>query len=160
TTDGGGTWTDISVDGLNNGPHTDEHALAVDSLGRILDGNDGGVWRYDPNGNGGKGAWTDLNGNLAITQFNGVASNPTDPTAAFGGARFNGNDPFANNLAWALNNAGDGGQVHIDPNDPSNVYQVQGATTLRPESANLMKSTTGGTAGSWSALPLLGAPFS
>ena len=54
TIDGGATWVDISV-GLNGtgpaalpaGPRSGAHALALDALGRLLIGTNGGVWRLD-----------------------------------------------------------------------------------------------------------------
>src|SRR5262249_33886770 len=96
TTNGGTTWTDLSVDGFGNGPHTSLHALARDSSNRILVGGDGGIYRVDA----GSGVWTDINGTLAVTQFNSVAGDPTDSVGAFGGSRANGTEKFPDSPAW------------------------------------------------------------
>src|SRR5262249_51775132 len=69
-TDGGTRGTDTSADSKGNGPHVSEHALFRDSQGRLLVANDGGLWRRETSG-----LWTDLNGNLSISQANSVAAN-------------------------------------------------------------------------------------
>ena len=43
STNGGATWSDI-YDVLT-GPHSDDHALVFDDNDKLLDGNDGGIWR-------------------------------------------------------------------------------------------------------------------
>jgi autotransporter-associated beta strand protein len=139
STDGGATWTDISV-AAGNGPHVDDHGMALDALGRVILGNDGGVWRWD----NGAGSWTDINGNLAITTFNGIAQNPTDPTIAFGGSQDNGTERFGGSQAWTFVDNGDGGLVHVDPNNPNNVYHVLNGA--------LYRSTTGGGLGSFTSI--------
>jgi autotransporter-associated beta strand protein len=138
STDGGSSWSDVSVDAVGNGPHSDHHAMAIDSKGRLVDGNDGGVWRLD------SGKWNDLNGDLDITAFNGVTVSPTDPTMAFGGAVNNGELKFTGTSSWAEVDPGDGGQTHLDPNNPTIVYHDQNGT--------LVRSTSGGSAGSWTTL--------
>ena len=45
------------------GPQSDSHYMAFDPSGRLLVGNDGGIWRFDPTG---ETSWTNLNGNLDI----------------------------------------------------------------------------------------------
>ena len=47
TTNGGTSWTDITVGADGNGVHPDHHAMTFDANGKLLDGNDGGVWRLD-----------------------------------------------------------------------------------------------------------------
>ncbi len=148
TTDGGTGWADVSHDNLPNGPHTSQHDLATDSLGRVLAANDGGLWRYDPTTK----TWTDLNGNLAIAQLNSVAAPSTDLTIAFAGSRFNGTEEFTNGLAWTQVNPGDGGDVQVDPKNARNVYAIQGDTTLNGGTATLMRSTQGGAANTWTPI--------
>ena len=41
-------WFNISLDGLNNGPHTGIQTMTLDASGRLVVGTDGGVWRYTP----------------------------------------------------------------------------------------------------------------
>src|SRR5439155_5989925 len=122
---GGSTWTDISIDANGNGPHVDYHAMALDSQGRLVIGSDGGVWVYDTTAT--TPVWNDINGNLAITTFNGIAVDPSDPTRAFGGSQDNGTEMFVRDQGWGKQgwehvDDGDGGLVQIDPKNPNNVY--------------------------------------
>jgi hypothetical protein len=78
TTDNGSTWTDISrVSNNDNGPHADDHAMAFNSSGQLLLGTDGGIWQLNSSG-----TWTDLNGDLRVAEFVGIAARPTDSTIA------------------------------------------------------------------------------
>jgi autotransporter-associated beta strand protein len=148
TTNGGATWTDISVDIDGNGPHTDGHAMQVDSQDRLIYGNDGGVWRFDP----ADGKWTDLNGGgLAITTFNSVASHPTNPNIILGGSQDNGTERFTGNQAWTWVDAGDGGVVRFDPNNPNIAYHVLNGT--------LRKSTDGGVTWTNTGFPPIGGLY-
>jgi hypothetical protein len=47
TTNGGATWKDIEAGANGNGVHADHQAFAFDANGKLLDGNDGGIWRLD-----------------------------------------------------------------------------------------------------------------
>jgi uncharacterized repeat protein (TIGR01451 family) len=150
--DGGATWTDgINHPDINtgtagnNGPHTDYHALAFDANGRVVVGNDGGVWRLDSNVLGSTGApftganiaWTDLNGNLEITTLRGIALDPTNPDVAYAGSQDNGTEKFTDNRAWNLSDVGDGGIIRVDPNNTSTLYHTR-------NTAFFFVSTTGG----------------
>jgi hypothetical protein len=120
--DGGASWTDISVGASgNNGPHADHHALAFDAGGKLLDGDDGGIWRLSTPTLGSV-QWTDVNGNLALTQFVGIALHPTNANLAFGGSQDNGTDKFNDALGWSAVRGGDGGFVRIDPATPATIY--------------------------------------
>jgi len=113
----GVTWTDISI--VNNfEPHTDNHAIAFDSNNRMLAGNDGGIFRFDPSGPG----WTDLNGNLNTIQFQGIGLHPTLVGTVVGGSQDNGTELFADNLLWNQVAAGDGGPAKISQSNPSVCY--------------------------------------
>ncbi|HEV2946167.1 MAG TPA: hypothetical protein VGX70_02255, partial [Gemmataceae bacterium] len=61
STDGGNTWSVIT-----GGTHTDIHALGFDANGKLLNGNDGGIYRLD-NPKPSALKWADLNSNLQIT---------------------------------------------------------------------------------------------
>src|SRR5262249_46257369 len=106
-----------------------------------------GIWRLESSGN-----WTNLNGNLAITQLNGVASDPTSTNSILGGSQANGADTFTNALPWTRVDGYGGGQVAIHPNNPQNVYAIGlqlGANAI------VRKSTNGGA--SWTTvLSILG----
>ena len=125
-------WTDISIDSNGNGPHTDDHALAVDASGNIIIGNDGGVWRWNPIAQ----TWTDINGDLTITTFNGVDTNPTNPNLMLGASQDNGTELFTGGLAWTSTAGGDGGLVFYNPSNPLIAYHV--------ENGILFESTDGG----------------
>ena len=124
TTDGGATFSDISV-GANgqNGPHTDHHAMTFDANGDLLDGNDGGVWLLT-DATPGAIVWQDINGNLSTLQAEGIGLNPTDPNTAFLGTQDNGTSKFSGALAWNLSDpeGGDGGFTRVDPTNPNTIY--------------------------------------
>jgi photosystem II stability/assembly factor-like uncharacterized protein len=72
--DGGATWSNIQSAG-GNSIHVDQHVLTFDMSGRLYVGNDGGIWRTPDAAE----SWTNLNGNLAITQFYpGFSAHPTN----------------------------------------------------------------------------------
>src|SRR5262249_51379308 len=122
----GGTWTDISVDTNGNSPHTDHHAMAIDSQGNLIDGNDGGVWRL----NTANKTWAALNGNLAISPLNGFAPDPTNPHHIRAAGQDNGPELYNGALqadgmpAWSQVDSGDGGLVFFDPLHPNIAYHV------------------------------------
>src|SRR5262249_42427975 len=144
-----------------NGPHTSQHALAVDIAGNIIAGGDGGVWRFNPAAN----RWTDITSNLAIAQLNGVAGHPTDLGVAFGDSRFNRTQQFTNNLAWPQVAGDDAAAIHVNPKNPNIVYRVTNLerqnvppnTSETTTVGSLQRSTNGGAAGSWTSV--LTVPF-
>jgi len=137
STDGGVTFHDYSVGQNFIGPHTDLHALTFTADGsKLLDGNDGGVWRLenpnnpnpipvqtnDPNNNGSNIQWTNLNSNLGTILFVGIALHPTDPKTAYGGSQDNGTEKTTGDLPWTQVRQGDGGFVRLDQSNPNTVY--------------------------------------
>ncbi|HEX7976417.1 MAG TPA: hypothetical protein VF498_18545, partial [Anaerolineales bacterium] len=138
--DGGATWVDLGWH-----QHPDFHAFAIrrDSPGHVLIGNDGGVWssndyggRLNPNDTPDKVDWINLNGTvnpangavtnrsgLQIAQFTSIAQNPSITGRIYGGTQDNGTlrKSGASN-SWFDMAGGDGGQVLVDPIDPSFVY--------------------------------------
>lgn len=124
STNGGTTWSEIGTQGGNGiGTHPDHHAAAFDANGKLLDGDDGGIFRLD-NPSTSAWAWSDLNTNLNITQFTGIALHPTDPTIAYGGSQDNGTEKYTGVLNWQMVQGGDGGFVRVDPNNPQTVYHT------------------------------------
>jgi uncharacterized repeat protein (TIGR01451 family) len=121
STDGGAHWTNITSDGVS-GPHTDSHAMAFDANGRLLEGDDGGIFRLN-NPNPTALQWADLNGNLQITQFTGIALDPTNANIAYGGSQDNGTEKYTGSLGWNLIAGGDGGFTRVDFHNPSTIYQ-------------------------------------
>jgi photosystem II stability/assembly factor-like uncharacterized protein len=120
---GGVNWFSLVVGADGNGPHTDHHAFAFDANGHLLDGNDGGIWRLD-DPEFAQEHWSDLNTNLQLTQYIGIAVDPTNPNIAYGGSQDNGTSKFTGSMAWTLVRPGDGGFVRIDPNNPNTVYHT------------------------------------
>jgi hypothetical protein len=106
---GGTSWIDITtVGGIE--PHTDSHGMAFDSSNRLLLGNDGGIWRYDPTG---AGSWTNLNGNLNTIQFTGIGLHPTNNQIVIGGSQDNGTELTIGSANWTSTDGGDGGFSQI-----------------------------------------------
>ena len=144
--DGGTSWRSISQgDGMSDPLHTDDHAVTFDAEGVVYDGNDGGIWRSVDHGN----TWTSLNTNLAITQFQGVSTHPSDPKIVLGGTQDNGTNILNAALqpppAWFHSDFGDGGQSLIDQASPARMFH-----TYFNQSFNFMgpaKSTNGGSSG-------------
>ena len=128
STDAGQNWSGIAVGASGqDGPHNDHHAVAFDANGLLLDGNDAGIWRLD-NPNVGQVHWTDLNNNLQITTFIGIALHPTDPTVAYGGSQDNGTEIYTGAPAWTQVLPHDGGNVRVDPVNPNIVYDYRYAS--------------------------------
>jgi photosystem II stability/assembly factor-like uncharacterized protein len=118
---GGQSWFGLEIGADGTGPHPDHHAFAFDANGKLIDGNDGGIWRLD-NPDGRSLQWTDLNTSLQLTQYIGIALDPTNADIAYGGSQDNGTSKFTDALAWQLVAGGDGGFVRVDPSNPNVVY--------------------------------------
>ena len=135
TTDGGATFHDFSLGTAFRGPHTDTHALVFTPDGKLLDGNDGGIWRLEnplvanptPPANSADASnsniqWTNINANLNTIQFTGIALDPSNAGIAYGGAQDNGTSKLAGG-AWNQIIGGDGGFTRVDASHPQTVYQ-------------------------------------
>ena len=124
--DGGATFQNYSPGVGSTEPHTDLHALIFTLDGtKLLDGNDGGIWRLEnPNTAGGvtTSQWSNLNANLDTLLFTGIALHPTDPTIAYGGSQDNGTEKYTGNLVWRQVRGGDGGFTRVDQSNPNTVY--------------------------------------
>jgi Dockerin type I domain len=116
----GATWIDITtvptVGGIK--PHTDSHGMAFDSLNRLLLGNDGGIWRFDPS----VPSWTNLNGNLNTIQFTGIGLHPTTVQNVIGGSQDNGTELTTGSAQWNATDGGDGGYSQFSQTNPLIVY--------------------------------------
>ena len=140
TRNGGMSWTDISTGRDGNGPHVDHHGFSFDTQGRLLDGNDGGIWRLEDD-TPGNILWSNLNTDLVTFQFVGVAMDPTNPDRAFGGAQDNGTSRFQDSLVWPRIRGGDGGYARVDPSNPQIIYHTYQYTV---GAGFLERSTNGG----------------
>ena len=125
TTDGGNTWSQISVwvSGISgtvtNYVHADQHVIAWNG-NQILVGSDGGIF-YTANGGNN---FTDRNVNLRLKQFYSCAIHPASSSNYFlAGAQDNGVHQFnAGGLSGSVEvSGGDGAFVAIDQNE--SVYQ-------------------------------------
>ena len=130
--DGGQTFGDVSVVGDGTILHANHHAIAFTSSGnKMYVGNDGGVWSstnvLSPATAAGSQVWTDLNNELALTQFNpGLSIHSANVGLAFGGTQGDGTQEFQNftgSGAWSgTNTCTNGGFTIVDANDQSSVY--------------------------------------
>lgn len=129
-------------------PHVDMHAAAWDAAGRLVVGDDGGVHR---SGNLGA-SWSSQNDGLGTAQFYaGLSSHPTDESTFFGGTQDNGtNRRNTSSKSWSQILGGDGGWTQVDPVDPRRVFAEYQGT------ANLFRSTNGGTGFNFSGLGIDG----
>ncbi len=117
TTDGGATWTDVTIGIDGSQVHPDQHFLSYGPDDRLWLGNDGGVWNSTDNGD----HWTDCNHTLAITQFYTAGLHPSNPDFMLGGNQDNGTVRYDGNLAWPQLDSGDGGPCPVEVNS-SNYY--------------------------------------
>lgn len=133
STDGGANVTNV---GRNI--HVDLHALVFDAAGRLLAGNDGGVFRSENQG----GAWTNLNNGLGIIQFYaGISMDPDDPGTIYGGTQDNGTLKRTGDEKsdWSHVLGGDGGCTAVDPDQTATVLAEYQGT------GNIFKSRNHGT---------------
>jgi hypothetical protein len=114
----------------------DNHALAFDSGGRVLVGDDGGLHRSFNLGS----SWTGLNVGLGTAQFYpGISLSPTDARVVVGGNQDNGcNIRAADSLSWGNLTGGDGGWTQISQTSPQSLFTESQGT------GNLYSSTDGG----------------
>jgi ELWxxDGT repeat protein/autotransporter-associated beta strand protein len=129
--DGGQTWADITVGaGGTSGTGIEHESAAFDANGRLLDVNGNGIFRLD-NPAAGAISWSDLNGNLNVTQFLSAAVDPTTTDKIIAAGQDNGIAQYSGSLSWTKPDAGvDGGVIRISAQNPSRVYrQVPNTST-------------------------------
>jgi photosystem II stability/assembly factor-like uncharacterized protein len=111
--DGGATWTnrsggyDDANTSLRGRMHADQHDAAILGAGATASlyvASDGGLWRYDL----ALDAFTNLNGNLAISEFVDIALDPDTPNRAIGGLQDNGTIQYLASKPWSARVFGDG----------------------------------------------------
>ena len=141
--DGGNSWHDISIGADGNGPGTFQFNFAFDALGHLLSGDASGIFRLDNRipGPPSTVAWSDLNGDLQITDFDSVALDPNNANIAYGGATFNGTLKFNDSAQWTTIQGSNGGVVLVDPNNPLNLFHTFSA---RQGAGFVQRSTDGG----------------
>lgn len=128
STNGGTTWTNLtrSYDssfnyspGFSNA-HPDQHSFAFGlNSNQFFIGNDGGIYKTADGGV----TFQSLNTTLSLTQFVSIARHPSDASITYGGTQDNGTQkrqPASSQ--WNDFASGDGGQVVINPLDPSTLF--------------------------------------
>ena len=115
TTNGGTSWTDITVGVDGKQVHPDQHILVFGAGGTMWLGNDGGVWKTSDGGQ----HWTDCNNDLSITQFYSTGLHPSNQNAILGGTQDNGTLVYNGAISWPQVIGGDGGQCLYLWNDPT-----------------------------------------
>jgi hypothetical protein len=123
--DGGATWTDVTASGS-------AHALAFDSLGRVLMGSDDGLRRYDPANPG----WTDLNANLstALASAGGARNRPRAVVAAVVPAMYPARNPGSVQAQ----------EQFTDPNDPTGNTMIEVFGAFNGTQGQVLRTTDGG----------------
>ena len=128
STNGGVNFTNItnnfslsgSYNPFNSRAHPDQHHFYISQTNPSLIylANDGGFYRSTDGAN----SFESLNATLNLTMFTSMDLHPTDPSRTYGGTQDNGNQRRRGAAMWQEFISGDGGQVVVDPVDPSIVY--------------------------------------
>lgn len=121
----GSQWTSIAstgLQGVGTAPHTDSRALAMTAGGRLLEGNDGGIFELnipnvgsEGNGAGGGGTWRSLNSDLQNSEMHSMRYDPV-ARIFFGGAQDTGfiTQMKSGERLWDTTITGDGGDAALD----------------------------------------------
>jgi hypothetical protein len=105
-----------------NTTHPDQHAMMI-ADGKIVIGNDGGVYSRPLSDDAEDGQWTDLNATLRTVQFYDARAGllPGGGTQVTGGMQDNGSAVVSTQTSQMGEAAGgDGFDVIVDPNDANN----------------------------------------
>ena len=131
STNGGKTWVTASPywnyglpcsttpAGCPNGTHPDQHAMMI-ANGKIVIGNDGGVYSRPLSDTQQYGDWSDLNATLRTLQYYDARAGVLNSgaTATYGGLQDNGTSALVSGRAQMGEAAGgDGFDVVVDPNN-------------------------------------------
>ncbi|MEM1203814.1 MAG: hypothetical protein AAGN66_11345 [Acidobacteriota bacterium] len=142
STDGGDSWTDVTVGTLGGQLHPDMHTAAFDAAGRMWVGNDGGVWYTSDGGL----TWMNTNATLSVTQNYAISLHPTIPDRLIGGTQDNGTVARdVDTEDWPQILAGDGGFSAWDFDDPNTRY----GTYVRLTTYRLVGSSVINISGPW-----------
>lgn len=135
TTDGGSTWVTASpywnytlacettAAGCPNTTHPDQHAMMI-ANGKIVIGNDGGVYTRPLSDTQQYGDWTDLNASLRSWQYYDARAGKLQghATAVWGGLQDNGTSVLSTGSSQMAEPAGgDGFDVIVDPQNANNM---------------------------------------
>lgn len=161
STDGGATFPERST-----GLHADSHAAtyAPSNPNRVYAGNDGGIFRSDDGGQ----TWTSLNNRTYVaTQFNSIASHPTERFFLLGGTQDNGTELLQPNQfsqlpydGWKNADFGDGGYARIDQTATDTDNVVMYHTYFNQTNAQAIARVTNRSQASKGNWPTFGCGFS
>ncbi len=162
TTNGGYTWTDITIASDGSRLHPDMQALAIGSDGTLWVGNDGGIWKTLSPG----ASWTNLNSTLGITQFYSLAIHPSYQDSILGGTQDNGTPLYYGSMVWNEISGGDGGPCAFDWYDPSYFFTsyIQLRNIYKYHNGHYVEDIAGpwvgaGDRASWANGPLVIEPY-
>lgn len=115
----GTTWNNVTFSYSGGSVHVDQHHAAFDPKNPniIYLGNDGGMYKSLDLGTN----WTEINKNLQVTQFYGMAIDHTKRNLTYGGTQDNGTLGNRNDL-WNFISGGDGFRVAVDHTNPNIFY--------------------------------------
>lgn len=153
STDGGANFTNLTTTwGASQSVHQDVHVVRFSKAtsNRLWVGSDGGLWRSDNNGSN----FSNLNTNLATTQFYDIAVHPSTADRIWGGAQDNSSIGRFGNQRWDVTQVtGDGFMNLVDTGNPNIVFQFGYIANGIPQ---IWRSTTGGNPNSFSGLNMIG----
>ncbi len=129
STDGGDSWVDIHHGRNRITPHVDHRGIGFDAHFNLLDGDDGGLFRYSRH----RATWADLNTDMQTSFFLSIAQHPTDLEMVYGGGFDNGASRTRRGhpLVWDGLRPGDLTTIRVDPIDPNIVYSQLGGVSLQ-----------------------------
>ena len=130
----GAVWTDVSqtLENPQGGIHVDQHTMAW-AGGRLVAGNDGGIWSTTDGGT----TWNAHNIGLYTIQYYDGSAHPAS-LIALGGSQDNGSHLWTGIPDWDWISGGDGADNAISATDPNNDWAVSS------QFLNISRTTNGG----------------
>ncbi|MCF7858354.1 MAG: T9SS type A sorting domain-containing protein [Candidatus Cloacimonetes bacterium] len=135
TENGGDSWQIIADYGNSNEIHVDHHAMIIDEqTGRIVEGNDGGLYTSDDYGE----SWDKLD-NIPLTQFYAIEKDYLNPSRLYGGTQDNSTIRTMTGALddWEIILGGDGFYTKVDHTNSNIIFAEY-------QWGNLHRSTNGG----------------
>ncbi len=147
TENGGDNWQIIADYGNMNEIHVDHHAMIIDEYtGRIVEGNDGGLYTSNDYGNN----WNKID-NIPLTQFYAIEMDFLNPERIYGGTQDNSTIRTMTGALddWYVILGGDGFYCKVDHTNPNIIF-------AESQWGNLHRSTNGGNSFSFIADQMYG----
>ena len=118
TTNGGTTWTYVTVGSDFTQVHPDQHYFVFGPDGALWVACDGGAWKTITGGS----TWVNLNNGLNTALLYTVGIHPSDSSFLVAGTQDNGTVQFQGGLAWPQVIGGDGGPVAVEWANPNRYF--------------------------------------